>query len=60
MLTSVAKTSHFVILLNLTPDNFTRQGRASGQERVKIILIMNKTLIIDIMFNHVIKHYQFW
>ena len=29
-----AKTAPFVILLCLTPDNFTRQGRASGWERV--------------------------
>ena len=29
-----AKTVHFVILLCLTPDNITRQGRASGWERV--------------------------
>ena len=30
-----AKTVPFVILLCLTPDDFTRQGRASGWERVK-------------------------
>ena len=29
-----AKTVPFVILLCLTPDDFTRQGRASGWERV--------------------------
>ena len=31
----VAKSSHFVSLLCLTPDDFTRQGRAPGWERVK-------------------------
>ena len=31
----LAKTGPFVILLCLTPDDFTRQGRASGWERVK-------------------------
>ena len=30
-----AKIGHFVILLCLTPDNFTRRRRASGWERVK-------------------------
>ena len=29
-----AKTNSFVILLCLTPDDFTHQGRASGWERV--------------------------
>ena len=29
-----AKTDLFVILLCLTPDDFNRQGRASGWERV--------------------------
>ena len=31
----LAQTIHFVILLCLTPDDFTRQGKASGWERVK-------------------------
>ena len=31
-----AKATPFVILLCLMPDDFTRQGRASGWERVKI------------------------
>ena len=31
----LAKTVPFVILLCLTPDDFTRQGRSSGWERVK-------------------------
>ena len=31
----LAKTNSFVILLCLTPDDFTCQGRASGWERVK-------------------------
>ena len=30
-----AKSGHFVILLCLTPDDFTRQRRAPGWERVK-------------------------
>ena len=33
----LAKTAPFVILLCLTPDDFTCQGRASGWERVKSI-----------------------
>ena len=31
-----AKSGHFVILLCLTPGNFTHQRRASGWERVKV------------------------
>ena len=31
-----AKSGHFVILLCLTPDDFTRQQRASGWERVNL------------------------
>ena len=34
----LAKTVPFVILLCLTPYDFTCQGRASGWERVKIML----------------------
>ena len=30
------KSVHFIILLCLTPDNFTRQRRAPGWERVKV------------------------
>ena len=32
-----AKSGHYVILLCLTPDNFTRQRRAPGWERVNEI-----------------------
>ena len=33
---SLTQTGHFIILLRLTPDDFTRQGRASGWERVNV------------------------
>ena len=33
-----AKTGPFIILLCLTPDDFTHQRRASGWERVKLCL----------------------
>ena len=45
-----AKTIHFVILLCLTPYDFTRQGRASGWERIN-------TLVVKIHCN---KHKQTW
>ena len=34
-----AKTVPFIVLLSLTPDNITRQGRASGWERVNFHLL---------------------
>ena len=34
----LAETGSFIILLCLTPDNFTCQGRASGLERVNYVL----------------------
>ena len=37
----VAKSGHFVIFLCLTPDDFTRQRRASGWERVKGICFIS-------------------
>ena len=36
-----AKTVHFVILLCLTLYDFTRQGRASGWERVKAVVSLH-------------------
>ena len=48
-----AKSGHFVILLCLTPDDFTCQRRAPGWERVKNNLFMY--LLIDFVSQLIIN-----